>query len=377
MDELRVINFLDSLIAFALSMLVPLLLLSRGVDVVSIGLIVSLSPVIFVISRGIFAAISDQVGVRRAFIFNGVMNVVVVGVYIVANNTLVFSIGKMLEGLRSGAMWAVNRTAILMKNSGKKAIAESTRTQGIRTAAAALGIVAAGVLLAKYSFEETLVFFGFLGVVLLSLSFLVESKGERKVKMKEVLGQLDFRKRNDFLKKTSLVGIPQSVAATIPLSLLFPLYLNSIGFSYWLIGIAIASYYMVSAATTLLFVRFEWGEKVVWIGALSFLAGGILLPFLGGEWAIPLMMIMGIGDGAANPLWETLVFNSLRSGRDASSDVALLHSPSNLSNSVGLILAGIVVSQWGYGVVFVSCGILFALSFYLCLELLKESKYRL
>jgi MFS family permease len=162
MDELRLINFLDSLIAYALSMLVPLLLLSRGVDVVSIGLVVSLSPVIFVISRSIFAAISDQIGVRRAFIFNGAMDVVAVGVYIVANNTLMFSIGKMLEGLRNGAMWAVNRTAIFMRNSGKEAIAESTRTQGIRTAAAAIGIVAAGVLLARYGFEEALVFFGFL-----------------------------------------------------------------------------------------------------------------------------------------------------------------------------------------------------------------------
>jgi MFS family permease len=377
MDELRVINFLDSLISYALSMLVPLLLLERGVNVVIIGLVVSLSPVIFVVSRSIFAAISDQIGVRRSFIFNGLMNVIVVGVYIVANSTLVFCIGKMLEGVRNGAMWAVNRTAIFMRNSGKKAIAESTRTQGIRTAAAAIGIVAAGVLLAKYSFEETLVFFGLLGVVLLSLSFLVEGKGQRKVKMKEVLGQLDFRKRNDFLKKTSIVGIPQSVATAVPLSLVFPLYLSSIGYSYWLIGIAIASYYMVSAATTLLFVRFGWGEKTVWIGALSFLVGGCLLPFVGGEWAIPLMMIMGIGDGVANPVWETLVFNSLRSGRDASSDVALLHTPSNLSNSIGLIIAGVAVSQWGYGAVFVSCGVLFALSFYPCFELLKESKYRL
>src|SRR5271157_3369952 len=325
MDELRLINFLDSLISYALSMLVPLLLLQRGVDVVSIGLIVSLSPIIFVISRSFFAAVSDQVGVRRAFIFNGLMNVVVVGVYIVANNTLIFSVGKMLEGLRNGAMWAVNRTAIFMRNSGKKAIAESTRTQGIRTAAAAIGIVAAGVLLVKYGFEETLVFFGLLGVVLLSLSFLVEGKRQRRVKMKEVLGQLDFRKRNDFLKKTSIVGIPQSVAAAVPLSLVFPLYLNSIGYSYWLIGIAIASYYVVSAATTLLFVRFGWGEKTVWIGALSFLIGAVLLPFVGGEWAIPLMMIMGVGDGVSNPVWETLVFNSLRSSRDASSDVALLH----------------------------------------------------
>ena len=45
--------------------------------------------------------------------------------------------------------------------------------------------------------------------------------------------------------------------------------------------------------------------------------------------------------------------------------------------AVGLILAGVVVGQWGYGVVFLSCGVLFVLSFYWSFEVLRESKYRL
>lgn len=233
----------------------------------------------------------------------------------------------------------------------------------------------AGLLLNNYVFDTALVFFVILSVVLFSVSFLVEGRGRSRIKMKEIFGQLDFRKTNDLLKKTSLVGVPQSIAATIPLSLAFPLFLKGIGYDYWLIGVAIALYYTTSTLTVFLFMRMGWGRRALWAGAFCFMVGGILLPLLGGLWAVPLIAVMGIGDGMSSPLWEALVFNCVKKSRDVSSDIALLHTPANLSNSVFLIIAGVIVGWWGYGVVFASCGILFALSFYLSFELLKESKY--
>lgn len=375
MDELRIINFLDAFITNALSIIIPLLLVAKGVDVVQIGLVVSISPVIFVVSRSIFAAMSDQVGVRKFFILNGAMNVVSVLIYLVASSPFLFSIGKMFEGVRNGAMWSVNRTAVFMKRSGRKAIEEMSKTQGIRTGAAAMGIIAAGVLLNDYPFNTTLVFFIILGVILFSVSFLVEGGGSSKVRVKEIFGQLDFRRRSEVLKKTSWVMIPQSVATAIPLSLIFPLFLKDIGYDYWLIGVAIALYYTISAITTFLYMKMKWGKKAMWVGAIAFLVGGILLPLLDGAWALPLMAVMGIGDGMATPLWEALVFNSTGRSRNISSDIALLHTPSNLSNAVCLIAAGVFVKLWGYWVVFFSCGALFVFSFYLSFELLRESRY--
>jgi MFS family permease len=334
-----------------------------------------MSPVIFVVSRSIFAAMSDQIGIRKIFIANGAMSVVSVMIYLVANNPLIFSIGKVFEGARNGAIWAVNRTAVFMRRSGRKAVDEVLRTQAIRTGAAAMGIIAAGFLLNSYSFDAALVFFIILSVILFSFSFLVEGEGRSKMKMKELFGQLDFRRTSNLLKKTSLVGIPQSIATAVPLSLIFPLFLKGIGYDYWLIGVAIALYYVTSALATYLFMRMRWGRRAIWAGALCFLAGGVMLPLLDGSLAVPLIAIMGIGDGMSNPLWETLVFKSVKGRRDVSSEIALLHTPANLSNSVGLIAAGVLVEMFGYGVVFLSCGVLFVLSFYLSFELLRESKY--
>ncbi|MCX6776849.1 MAG: MFS transporter, partial [Candidatus Micrarchaeota archaeon] len=341
MDELRIINFLDAFIANALSIIIPLLLVAKGVDVVQIGLVVSMSPVIFVVSRSIFAAMSDQVGVRKFFILNGAMNVVSVLIYLVASNPFLFSIGKMFEGVRNGAMWSVNRTAVFMRN-GRKAVDEMSRTQAIRVGAAAMGIIVAGVLLDNYSFDAALIFFIILGVILFSVSFLVEGGRSSKIRIKEIFGQLDFRRKSEVLKRTSLVMIPQSVAIAIPLSLIFPLFLKDIGYDYWLIGVAIALYYAISAITTFLYMRMKWGKGAMWVGALAFLAGGILLPLLDGAWALPLMAVMGIGDGMATPLWEALVFNATGRSRNVSSDIALLHTPPNLSNAVCLIAAGVI-----------------------------------
>ena len=377
MDELRIINFLDAFITNALSVLIPLLLVSRGADVVEIGFIVSMSPVIFVVSRSIFAAMSDQVGVRRFFILNGVMNVVSIAIYMAASSPLAFSVGKMFEGVRNGTIWAVNRTAVMIKRGKGSAAEEMSKVQAIRTASAAMGIVAVGALLQGHSFEVTLLFFMLLGFVLLGASFLVEGRRKAKVKFGKIFGQLDFRSKSDFLKRTSLVLILQSVATTVPLTLIFPLFLNEMGYDYWLIGLVVAAYYLVSAVVA--FFLSKKGEVYVfvcmWVGAFLFLFGAAAIPLLHGVWVIPFILLMGIGDGTSMPIWEILIFNSVRSKKDVSSDIALLHTPPNLCSAVGLILGGVLVKSVGYWSVFLLCGVLFALFSYFSTKLLREALY--
>ena len=377
MNELRIINFLDAFITNALSVLIPLLLVSRGADVVEIGFIISMSPVIFVVSRSIFAAISDQVGVRRFFILNGAMNVVSIVIYMVASSPLAFSVGKTFEGVRNGTIWAVNRTAVMIKRGKGSAAEEMSKVQAIRTASAAMGIVAVGVLLQGHSFEVTLLFFMLLGFVLLGASFLVEGRRRVKVKFGKIFGQLDFRSKSDFLKRTSLVLILQSVATTVPLTLIFPLFLNEMGYDYWLIGLVVAAYYLVSAVVA--FFLSKKGEVYVfvcmWVGAFLFLFGAAAVPLLHGVWVIPFILLMGIGDGTSMPIWEILIFNSVRSKKDVSSDIALLHTPPNLCSAVGLILGGVLVKSVGYWSVFLLCGVLFALFSYFSTKLLREAMY--
>jgi len=373
MDELRVINFLDSFITNALSVLIPLLLVAKGVDVVAVGFVVSISPVIFVVSRSVFAALSDQVGVRRFFVLNGAMNLVAVFIYLIAESPFMFSVGKVFEGVRNGAIWAVNRTAVVLKKGREKAAEEMSVVQAIRTGSAAFGIVAAGLLLQSYSFDVVLVFFALLSFILFGVSFLTPSSRRMKVKFSRLFEQLDFRSKSDVLKRTSFVLIFQSVATNVMLSLIFPLFLKELGYDYWLIGFVIALYYLVSAVVAFLLSKKGVISLFVymWLGAFLFFFGAVATPFLGGVWAIPFILLMGAGDGTSTPVWELLVFNSVRNKKDVSSDIALVHTPPNLSNSVGIILAGLLVKLVGYWVVFVLCGILFLLFAYLSSKLLR------
>ncbi|MEM3555583.1 MAG: MFS transporter [Candidatus Micrarchaeia archaeon] len=373
MEELRVINFLDAFIANALSVLIPLILIARGVDVVGVGFVVSISPVVFVVSRSVFAALSDQRGVKEFFVLNGFMNVVAVAVYMVANTPLMFSVGKMFEGVRNGAIWAVNRTAVIYKKGKERAAEEMSKIQAIRTASAAFGIVVVGLLLQSYSFDVALLFFIVLSFVLLGVSFLTQGRRKSKIKFKRLFEQLDFRSKSEVLKRTSLVLVFQSVATNTLLSLVFPLFLKEMECDYWLIGFVIAVYYLVSAVVAFLLSKKNVISLFVylWLGAFLFFFGAVVTPFLWGAWAIPFILLMGVGDGMSMPVWEVLVFNSLRSKNDVSSDIALVHTPPNLLNSVGVIVAGLLIKVFGYWVVFVLCGVLFVLFAYFSSKILK------
>lgn len=373
MEELRVINFLDAFITNALSVLIPLILVARGVDVVGIGFVVSMSPVIFVVSRSVFAALSDQRGVKEFFVLNGLMNAVAVGVYLVANNPLMFSFGKMFEGVRNGAIWAVNRTAVIYKKGLKRAAEEMSRIQAIRTASAAFGIVVVGLLLQSYQFEVALLFFLVLSFLLLGVSFLTKGGRRSKVRFNMLFEQLDFRSKSDVLKRTSLVLVFQSVATNTMLSFVFPLFLKERGFDYWLIGFVIAMYYLVSSVVAFLVSKKNaiFVFIYLWLGAFLFLLGAVVAPFLSGMWVIPFILLMGVGDGTSTPVWELLVFNSLKSRNDVSSDIALVHTPPNLLDSVGVILAGLVVKAFGYWVVFVMCGLSFLFFAYFSTKIFK------
>jgi hypothetical protein len=90
---------------------------------------------------------------------------------------------------------------------------------------------------------------------------------------------------------------------------------------------------------------------------------------------MPLVLLMGVGDGVSTPVWEYIVFNALRSSRDYSSDVAVMQTPANICGAAGLILAGVAVSVLGYWFVFALCGVLGLLFFYSASSLLRESKY--
>ena len=69
MKRILAITFLNFFISGGLTLAIPLLLLERNVDLVEIGLILSVLPLVFLIARLFLALIADLKGWNRFYLF--------------------------------------------------------------------------------------------------------------------------------------------------------------------------------------------------------------------------------------------------------------------------------------------------------------------
>jgi predicted MFS family arabinose efflux permease len=107
------ITFLNFFIKGGLTLAIPLLLLSRNVDLVEIGVVISVLPIVFMVVRLLMAIIADSKGWNRFFLlFNWPWSVLSTFVYFIATITPMFLVGKFLEALKESSYWAVSRTAV-------------------------------------------------------------------------------------------------------------------------------------------------------------------------------------------------------------------------------------------------------------------------
>ena len=74
MRKIFVANFFDTFIAGAISIAIPLLLLSKGIDIALIGVIIAVLPLVKIGVRSLSASLADQIGFRSIYVANGVAN---------------------------------------------------------------------------------------------------------------------------------------------------------------------------------------------------------------------------------------------------------------------------------------------------------------
>ena len=128
MKRILAITFLNFFIKGGLTLAIPLLLLDRNVDLVEIGVVISVLPIVFMVVRLLMAAIADSKGWNRFYILmNWPWSILSTFVYFIATSTPMFLLGKFLEALKESSYWAVSRTAIFSfspKREGKELLKE-------------------------------------------------------------------------------------------------------------------------------------------------------------------------------------------------------------------------------------------------------------
>jgi predicted MFS family arabinose efflux permease len=156
MKRILAITFLNFFISGGLTLSIPLLLLERNVDLVEIGLVISILPIVFLVARLLIALVADLRGWNRFYLLlNWPGSLLATFIYSIASSTPMFLIGKIVEAVKESSYWAVNRTAIFSL-SPKREEKEATRSTAVLFLSTAIGSAATGLGISYFGFSLTL-----------------------------------------------------------------------------------------------------------------------------------------------------------------------------------------------------------------------------
>ncbi|MEM4272221.1 MAG: MFS transporter [Candidatus Bilamarchaeaceae archaeon] len=147
--KIGALNFIEQFKYGALTLALPLYLLSRGVNIGEIGLVFSLLPLAFVLIRVVASVFADVVGVKILFMTSMAFEALASLIYSYATAPIHFAIGKLAEGSDEACFWAVDRTAIIARAHEIKYLSIMGT---VREFGGAIGILAAGFIITQFSF---------------------------------------------------------------------------------------------------------------------------------------------------------------------------------------------------------------------------------
>lgn len=367
------INFTESFVSGALLVLIPLLLLSRGIEIAEIGLILSVMPLVFLIARMLFASIADQAGFKPIFIAEWLARVITLAVYALAATPLGFALGKALEGVMYSGFWAVDRTAIFHYAKGKEA-ETSARFAGLRTLGTALGILAVGWAVAVFPFDYALL--GLLAFALVAGAFPLGLGGKVRPSfdVKRTLGALSPLGRRKLFWLTAFAMMLYAFAVYPLLNLVAPIFMRSqLGYGYGVIGTAFALYYLASSVANIAGMRLGLHRTVyTFAQAVIFILGASLLALFGNQLFVPLFLLLAIGDGISTITYENIVARVSKDSKLVSVDIGWLHAPYRIAEFTGVIAAGFMAEFAGFEYVFLMSGISFVAFSFITWWLLRK-----
>lgn len=350
-----VINFLDHFKYGALTVALPLYLVSRGVDVGDIGLVLSLLPLAFLLVRLVSSVFADVFGLKIFFVAAGALNALTAVVYFLAASPLQFGIGKMGEGAAAAFFWAVDRTAIMARSHKRKYL---MLMSVVREFGAALGLIGAGLLIAFVSFEAL---FGLLvalwvGGTVIALSMRNRGATKKKPQWKSIFNLK--RKEIDFWQVSAAIVLV-NVSFVLLFSFLLPLLMDiELGMDYLEIAVMLTAFYVCMGMGGLLSVHLGEGKKSLFFQliAVPFI---LLLPFDGGFFSIALM-VAGLGFGVCFGISEGLLGYISKKEEGMSSRLAVLIAPLNIASFLVLAGSGFALKALGSGPLFAFCAVLLA-----------------
>jgi predicted MFS family arabinose efflux permease len=374
MKRILAITFLNFFISGGLTLAIPLLLLDRNVDLVEIGVVISVLPIVFMVVRLFMAVIADSKGWNRFYVLmNWPWSVLSTFVYFLATSTPLFFLGKFLEALKESSYWAVTRTAIFSL-SPKREEKAATRNVAVLLLSTAVGSAVAGFGIANFGFSFTLsiliVAAGFIAFPA-ALLWKIPKQNFKSPNLR--LGEIvNLRRRGKTFWLISITSVFFSLAFFPLTNLLIPVFMvQEIGYDYFTVGIGYMLYNFIASIVIFGTLRFSLGIRRVILQSFIALFATFLLA-LSNYYFFGLFLALAVAEGLGWAFYESIIAKATKDKPSVSVDIGLLIVPLRFAEFGSVLYAGLIAQNIGYAPVFASSGIFFSIFSVLALYLLKK-----
>ncbi|MEM3789138.1 MAG: MFS transporter [Candidatus Bathyarchaeia archaeon] len=357
MKTVLLIQSFHSFVSGILGVVIPLIMKERRIDIVLIGFVFAFMPLIMQLGRMFFATLSDFFGRKPFFMANGLLGAVSSLIYYFARTPMEFLFGKVAEGTKEGAIWAVNRAYLLERSRGNWRLLVNLRT--VVYVAFAAGSLIAGFLAAIILYEGTMILCVLLGVLgfLLSFTLIDEKKGNFTVK--QALRILDFRKKGRKFKIFLFLFFTIGLAFGFRSGYVIPYFLSAVGFSAEDVGLIFGAMILMAGLSSYIFSRCRDVKKLILISGIVYSALLIPLGFSLPVLAAVLVVAVGFAEGM-NSVGQEGILSKICDKESYGTDIGLLMMGLHLGESASLALSGILIANWGFPVSFALAAAIYA-----------------
>jgi len=363
------IQFFHSFASGVIGVVVPLMMKERNVDVVVIGLVFAVIPLIMQFGRIIFATISDFLGRKIFFLSNGVLGFISSLIYYFAHTPLEFLFGKVSEGTKEGTLWAVNRAFLLEKSGGRWRILIHLRS--IVYVSYALGSLLAGFLVAWLLFEGTMLICAMFGLFTVFLSLFLISEKKAQFNLEKALNFLDFRRKTKIFKIFLVLFFVIGLSYGFRGGFIIPLFLDRNGFNAEAIGVIIGTQILLAGFSSILFSKStKIRQFILWNGILTSITFS-LLGFLGSAYVASLVILFGFIEGMS-PIGQEGILSKICDKESYGTDIGLLMTGLHIGETLSLALSGFLIAWWGFVAPFLLAASIYMIYYLTSYHILKD-----
>jgi len=362
------IQVLNSFVSGILAIALPLMMKERNIDIVVMGLVFASLPLIMQFGRMFFATVSDFWGRKLFFVSNGFLGVISALIYYFAHTPVEFLFGKVMEGTKQGALWAVNRPFLLEKNGRHWRILVYLRA--VMYVAFAVGSLLAGFFVIWFLYEGTMMLCALIGVFVVFLSFLLVGGRKKQFSMKEALHFLDFRKKKRLFKIFMILFFVLGLSWGFRGGFVIPLFLDNFGFAAETIGLILGVQILLAGIFSYLFSKRGSMRQLILLSGVLYSVTFFLLGFLSSVFASALLIAYGFVEGMTS-IGQEGILSRITDKNSYGTDIGLLMMGLHVGETLSLALSGFLISMWGFAAPFLltaSTYAIFSLTSYLILN---------